>query len=159
LRSLRLEDINAKDAEVFAKNAKKNHWNEICMSIFMHENELSKQIIGVAIEVHTTLGPGLLESAYKEFLYFKLKEKGMIVEKEKTMPLILNEVKVEYGYRIDLLVENKIVIEVKSVTSLTNIQVAQILTYLKLSKCKLGLLINFNVTHLKDGIRRVVHNL
>jgi len=129
------------------------------MIIFMLENELSKQIIGFAIEVHNTLGPGLLESAYKECLYFKLKKKGMLVEKEKPMPLILDEVKVEYGYRIDLLVENTIIIEVKAVVSLTDIHVAQILTYLKLSKCKLGLLINFNVLHLKDGIRRVVNNL
>jgi len=129
------------------------------MIIFMLENELSKQIIGFAIEVHNTLGPGLLESAYKECLYFKLKKKGMLVEKEKPMPLIVDEVKVEYGYRIDLLVENTIIIEVKAVVSLTDIHVAQILTYLKLSKCKLGLLINFNVLHLKDGIRRVVNNL
>jgi GxxExxY protein len=125
----------------------------------MTENEISNKIIGLAIEVHQSLGPGLLESAYKECLYYKLVKSGLKVEKEKPMPLIFEGVKLECGYRIDLMVENKVVVEVKSVEFLNEVYLAQILTYLKLSKCKLGLLINFNVKLLKDGIRRVVNNL
>ncbi|HEX4371831.1 MAG TPA: GxxExxY protein [Puia sp.] len=125
----------------------------------MNENELSYQIIGTAIEVHNALGPGLLESAYKECLYYKLSKFGLYVEKEKSMPLIFEEVKLDCGYRIDLFVENKIVIEIKSVETLNDIHLAQTLTYLKLGNYKLGLLINFNVVKLKDGIKRVVNGL
>jgi GxxExxY protein len=125
----------------------------------MTENELSNKIIGLAIEVHNSLGPGLLESAYKECLYYKIGKSGFWVEKEKPMPLVFEEVKLDCGYRIDLLIENKVVIEVKSVEALNDIHLAQALTYLKLGNYKLGLLINFNVTRLKDGIKRVVNNL
>lgn len=125
----------------------------------MNENELSNIIIGAALEVHKALGPGLLESAYKECLYYKLTQMNLFVQKEKPMPLIFEEVKLECGYRIDLLVENKVVIEVKSVDLLNDIHLAQTLTYLKLGNYKLGLLINFNVVLLKDGIKRVVNNL
>ncbi len=125
----------------------------------MTENELSNKIIQSAIEVHRALGPGLLESAYKECLFYKLAQEGMQVQKEKPMPLVFEEVKLECGYRIDLLVENKVVIEVKSVDSLNDIHLAQTLTYLKLGNYKLGLLINFNVVLLKNGIKRVVNNL
>ena len=125
----------------------------------MTENELSKEIIGLAMKVHTTLGPGLLESAYKESLYFKIRQRGVKVEKEKSLPLVLEEIRLECGYRIDLIVEEKVVIEVKSVDAFNDIHLAQLLTYLRLSRCKLGLLINFNVLHLKDGIRRVGNNL
>ncbi|MEW6608344.1 MAG: GxxExxY protein [bacterium] len=122
----------------------------------MTENELSKIVIGYAIEVHKLLGPGLLESAYKECLAYKIIQGGLYVEKEKSLPLVFEEVKLECGYRIDLLVEKKLIIEVKSVEALTDIHLAQMLTYLKLSHCKLGLLINFNVLLLKDGIKRVI---
>ncbi|MHB8906364.1 MAG: GxxExxY protein [Melioribacteraceae bacterium] len=125
----------------------------------MHENELSEIIIGCAIRVHKSLGPGLLESAYEECLFYELQKTGLQVVKQKALPLVYEEVKLDCGYRIDLLVENKVVIEVKSVEALNDIFLAQVLTYLKLSNCKLGLLINFNVMKLKDGIRRVVNNL
>ena len=125
----------------------------------MNENEISNIIIGYAIEVHRALGPGLLESAYKECLFYKLKKADVFVEKEKPIPLILNEVKLDCGYRLDLLVENKVVIEVKSVEAINEIHLAQTLTYVKLGRFKLGLLINFNVVLLRDGIKRVVNRL
>jgi len=123
----------------------------------MSENEISNIVIGAAIEVHKVLGPGLLESAYKECLYYKLFQSGLNVVKEKAMPLIFEEVILECGYRIDLLVENKVVIEVKSVEALNDIHLAQTLTYMKLGDYKLGLLMNFNVVKLKDGIKRVIN--
>jgi GxxExxY protein len=125
----------------------------------MHENELSEKIIGAAIKVHKNLGPGLLESAYEECLYYELEKLQLTVEKQKPMPLIYEDVKLDIGYRLDIMVENKVVIEIKSVDALNDVHLAQILTYLKLSNCKLGLLINFNVSLLKNGIRRVVNNL
>ncbi len=125
----------------------------------MTENELSNKIIGLAIEVHTALGPGLLESAYKECLYYKIGKSGLFVEKEKPMPLIFEEVKLECGYRIDLLIEKKLVIEIKSVEALNDVHLAQTLTYMKLGNYKLGLLLNFNVVRLKEGIKRVVNRL
>jgi GxxExxY protein len=125
----------------------------------MDENRLSKIIIGLAIKIHKNLGPGLLESAYEETLYYELNKEGLNVEKQKPMPLIYDEVKLDVGYRIDLMIESKLIIEIKSVEFLNDVHLAQILTYLKLSGCKLGLLINFNVKYLKDGIRRVVNNL
>jgi len=125
----------------------------------MHENELSEIIIGDAINVHKKLGPGLLESAYEECLYYELNKNGLNVEKQKPMPLIYDEVKLDVGYRIDIIVENKVVIEIKSVEALNDVHLVQVLTYLKLSNCKLGLLINFNVSKLVNGIRRVVNKL
>ena len=125
----------------------------------MRENELSHIVIGSASDVHNTLGAGLLESAYQECLYYKLRKEGFKVEKEKAMPLVFEEVKLDCGYRIDLLVEDKLVIEIKSVDELNDIHLAQTLTYLKLGNFKLGLLINFNVTLLKHGIKRVVNGL
>lgn len=125
----------------------------------MSENEISTKVIGLAIEVHRILGPGLLENAYKECLFYKINKSGLFVEKEKGLPLIFEEVKLDCGYRVDLLVEEKFVIEIKSVESLNEIHLAQTLTYLKLGKFKLGLLINFNEILLKKGIRRVVNNL
>lgn len=121
------------------------------------ENILATEVIGAAIKVHKQLGPGLLESAYKECLYYELFKSGVSVEKEKAVPLIYEDVKLECGYRLDIIVENKLIIEVKSVEALNDIHLAQTLTYLKLSKCKLGLLINFNVLLLKDGIKRVIN--
>jgi GxxExxY protein len=125
----------------------------------MNENEIASKVVNYAIEVHKQLGPGLLEKAYLECLYYKLRQQGLFVEKEKPVPLIFEEVDLEVGYRIDLLVEQKVVIELKSVEALNNVHLAQTLTYLKLGDYKLGLLINFNVDLLKNGIRRVVNNL
>ena len=122
----------------------------------MDTNKLTEQIIGCAIKVHRTLGPGLLESAYQECLFFELKKAGLLVEKEKPLPLFYDDVKLDCGYRIDLLVEIQIVIELKSVEILNDVHTAQVLTYLKLSNCKIGLLINFNVASLKSGIKRFI---
>jgi GxxExxY protein len=123
----------------------------------MTENELSTKIIGLSIEVHNALGPGLLESAYKEVLFYKIIQAGLYAEKEKAMPLVFESVKLDCGYRIDILVENKVVIEIKSLDALNDIHLAQTLTYLKLGEYKLGLLINFNVTQLRNGIKRVIN--
>lgn len=123
----------------------------------MTENEISSKILGCAIEVHKALGPGLLESAYQECLFYKLHSVGLKVIKEKPMPLVFEDVQLEIGYRIDLLVEDKVVIEIKSVEALNDVHLAQTLTYLKLGNFKLGLLINFNVALLKHGIRRVIN--
>lgn len=125
----------------------------------MTENEISNKVIGIAIEVHNALGPGLLENVYKECLYHKIKQAGFKVEKEKSIPLIFEDVKLECGYRIDLLVEEKLVIELKSIETLSELHFAQTLTYLKLGNYKLGLLLNFNTVLLKEGIRRVVNKL
>ena len=125
----------------------------------MTENELSKIVFDAGIKVHKELGPGLLESAYEECLYYELKKGGLFVEKQKALPLIYEDVKLDVGYRIDILVESKLVIEIKSVEALNDLHLAQILTYLKLSNCKLGLLINFNTVLFKNGVKRVVNNL
>ena len=125
----------------------------------MTENEISHKVIGLAMEVHTILGPGLLESAYKECLWYKINQEGLWVEKEKPMPLVFENVRLECGYRIDLLVENKLVIEIKSVEVLNDVHFAQTLTYMKLGNYRLGLLMNFNVFKLKDGIKRIVNGL
>lgn len=125
----------------------------------MTENQISEKVIGSAIQVHKELGPGLLESSYEECLYFELRESGLYVEKQKPLPLFYKETKLDCGYRVDMLVENKLIIEVKSVDALNDVHLAQVLTYLKLSKCKLGLLINFNVVLVKEGIKRVVNKL
>ncbi len=123
----------------------------------MTENELSNKVIGLSIEIHSLLGPGLLESAYKECLFYKIGKAGLYVEKEKPMPLIMEGIQLECGYRIDLLIENKLVIELKSVEALMDVHFAQTLTYMKLGNYKLGLLINFNVFKLKDGIKRIIN--
>ena len=125
----------------------------------MIENQLSSIIIGAAIEVHTALGPGLLESAYRDCLMFELQEQGLMVKKEVPMPIIYKSLHIDHGYRMDLLVENKIVLELKSVEALHDVHTAQILTYLKLGNYKLGLLINFNTKLLKNGIKRYVNRL
>jgi GxxExxY protein len=122
----------------------------------MTENEISNIIIGKAIEVHRTLGPGLLESAYQECLYYELINEGLIVEKEKALPIVYKDIKLNHGYRIDLLIENKVVIELKTVEFLTDVHTAQVLTYMKLGNYKLGLLLNFNVKLLKEGIKRFI---
>jgi GxxExxY protein len=120
-------------------------------------NKITETIIGAAIQVHSTLGPGLLESAYVACLAYELEKKGLVVEQQKPVPLVYEAVKLECGYRMDLLVERSVVVEVKSVDALAPIHEAQTLSYLRLSGCKLALLINFNVTVLKDGIRRFIN--
>ena len=123
----------------------------------MLENEMANRVIGLAIEIHKTLGPGLLENVYKECLFYELNQSGLTTIKEKPLPAIYKEVKMECGYRIDLLVMDKLVIETKCVDALNDIHFAQTLTYIKLGNYKLGLLINFNVVLLKDGIKRIIN--
>jgi GxxExxY protein len=123
----------------------------------MTENEISKIVFESALKVHKVLGPGLLESAYEECLFYELKKSNLKVEKQKALPLIYEEVKLDVGYRIDLLIENKFIVEVKSVEALNDVHLAQLLTYLRLSDCRLGFLINFNVKLLKEGERRVIN--
>ena len=123
----------------------------------MTENEIATIVIGCAIEVHRHLGPGLLESAYQECLLYELKNKGLKVESEVPMPIIYKELSINHGYRMDILVEDKLVVELKTVECFTDVHLAQTLTYLRLGKYKLGLLINFKVTSLKQGIRRVIN--
>ena len=119
-------------------------------------DDLTRRIIGAAIEVHRNLGPGLLESVYETCLAFELEELGLNVIRQKALPVVYKEIHLDHGYRLDLLVENKVIVEEKAVDGFTDVHQAQILSYLKLSGCKIGLLINFNVTMLKDGIRRFV---
>ena len=125
----------------------------------MTENELSKIVFNCALKVHQHLGPGLLESAYEECLFYELMKTGLDIQKQKALPLIYEEVKLDIGYRIDIIIENKLILEIKSVEALNDIHFAQLLTYLKLTNCKLGMLINFNVLLIKNGIKRVVNNL
>ena len=125
----------------------------------MSENEISFKIIGAALELHKTLGPGLLESVYEAALAFDLRELGFDVKTQVPMPLVYKEVKQDVGYRIDLLVENMVIVEIKSIENLAPVHFAQTLTYLKLSNKKLALLINFNTKLLKDGVHRIVNNL
>jgi len=120
----------------------------------MEINQITEKIIGSAIEVHKQLGPGLLESAYEECLFYELINSGLNVKKQLALPLVYKEIKLDTGYRIDLMVENQIIVEIKSVDAIAEIHKAQLMTYMKLSNVKVGLLINFNVTRLKDGIVR-----
>ena len=119
-------------------------------------NQLTYNIIGCAYKVHSALGPGLLESSYEACLAYELRKLNYSIETQKALPVIYEEIKLDAGYRIDVLVENKVLLELKSVESICDIHVAQILTYLKLSGVKIGLLINFNVKDLKEGIKRFV---
>lgn len=123
----------------------------------MTENELAKIVFDAGLKVHRALGPGLLESAYEECLYFELVNLGLHVEKQKGLPLVYEKVNLDIGYRVDLLLEYKLIVEIKAVEALNDIHLAQVLTYLKLSNCKLGLLINFNTVLFKDGIKRVIN--
>jgi len=119
-------------------------------------NELTRSILKKAFEVHTTLGPGLLESAYEECLCYELVQCGFSIERQKALPIIYKSIKIDAGYRLDIVVNNMVVIELKSVEALHPIHTSQLLTYLKLSKIRYGLLINFNVQSLKDGIKRYI---
>lgn len=123
----------------------------------MIENEISRQIIGAAIEVHKQLGPGLLESSYEACLAYELRQSGLEVKTQVALPVIYKDVKLDVGYRIDLIVENKVIIEVKAVESLADIHTAQLLTYLKLKDLKLGLLINFNHVRVASGVKRILN--
>jgi GxxExxY protein len=125
--------------------------------VSMEVNEITKIVIGCAIEVHKQLGPGLLESAYQECLCYELKNKGLQIHREKAMPIIYKEIKLDHGYRMDILVENKVVVEIKTVEQFTDVHIAQVLTYLRLGNFKLGLLLNFHVSVLKNGIKRVIN--
>src|SRR3989304_4970284 len=118
-------------------------------------NSLTGKIIGAAIDIHRALGPGLLESAYEACLIYELRLRKLKVESQKSMPIFYKDMMLDCGYRVDLIVEDQIIVEVKSVSSLASIHEAQLLSYLKLSNCKIGLLINFNVKYLKQGIRRM----
>ena len=121
-------------------------------------NKITEAIISSAIAFHRELGPGLLESTYEACLTYELIERGFLAERQKTLPVTYREVSLDCGYRIDLLVENQVIVELKTVESLAPIHEAQLLSYLKLSGCAVGLLINFNVRVLKNGIRRIVNN-
>jgi GxxExxY protein len=123
----------------------------------MSEDDISNIIIGCAIDIHRMLGPGLLESAYRACLSYELTEKGLMVVQEKPMPVIYKEIKLEQGYRMDLLVENKVVVELKRVEAINEVHVAQLLTYLKLGDYRLGLIINFQTKLLKQGIKRIIN--
>ena len=125
----------------------------------MTENELSKIVFDCALKVHQKLGPGLLESTYETCLAYELKQMELDVKQQQALPVVYKEVKLDAGYRIDLLIENKVIIEIKSVEALADIHTAQLLTYLKLKDLKLGLLINFNSVRVVDGLKRIVNNL
>ncbi len=125
----------------------------------MTEQEISKIVFDCALRVHKALGPGLLESAYEECLYYELKKSNLKIEKQKPLPLIYEEVKLDVGYRIDKIIEDKFIVEIKAVETLNEVHLAQLLTYLKLTDCKLGLLINFNVKLLKNGVQRVINGI
>jgi len=120
-------------------------------------NQITEQIIGAAMRVHTALGPGLLESAYEACLAYELVKAGLSVERQKKLPITYGKLQLEEGYRIDLLVENTVVVELKAISRLEDIHEAQLLSYLRLSGCSVGLLLNFHVSHLREGIRRVIN--
>ncbi len=125
----------------------------------MNENELSKIIVDVAFKIHTQLGPGLLESVYEEIMFFELTKRGLLVERQKGIPVIWENLKMDLGFRADLIVERKVIIELKSVETIAPVHPKQLLTYLRITNVKLGLLINFNETLIKNGITRIVNNL
>jgi GxxExxY protein len=125
----------------------------------MDENQLSNLIIGCAIEVHKILGPGLLESAYENCLAYELSQKGVTILQQIPMPIVYKEVRLDHGYRMDLLVDGRVVVEVKSVEFISDVHEAQLLTYLKLGDYRLGLILNFNTSTLKSGIKRLVNRL
>jgi GxxExxY protein len=123
----------------------------------MTDYELTQRVIGCAMKVHSALGPGLLESAYKECLCFELTRAGLFAEKEKPMPLVYSKVRLDCGYRVDIMVERRLILEIKAVEAINDVHLAQVLTYLKLADLRLGLIMNFHVLHLRNGIRRVVN--
>ncbi|WP_228372412.1 GxxExxY protein [Chryseobacterium daeguense] len=127
------------------------------MKTDISENDISKIVYESGYLVHKVLGPGLLESAYEECMFYELQKQGLFVEKQKQMPLFYEDIKLDVGYRLDLFIENKFIVEIKSVELLNDLHLAQILTYLRLSNSKLGMLINFNTYQFKDGVKRVIN--
>ncbi|QOG02274.1 GxxExxY protein [Flavobacterium sp. MDT1-60] len=125
----------------------------------MTENEISAVVVDVCYKIHVKLGPGLLESVYESILYHELIKRGLSVERQKQLPVLWDGIQLDIGFRSDLIVENKVILEIKSIEQITDIHAKQVLTYLKITKMKLGLLINFNVPIIKLGIKRVVSNL
>lgn len=125
----------------------------------MTENEIAKIVFETSLDLHRNFGPGLFESVYEEILYYEFNQKGLIVERQKPIPVYHKELKMEIGFRADLVIEKKVIIEIKSVEELAKVHYKQVITYLKLTECKLGLLINFNVDLLKDGFHRIVNGL
>jgi GxxExxY protein len=137
--------------------------NNFCKFILyflsMTENEISTIVVDTCYKMHVKLGPGLLESVYEAILYYELTKKGLFVERQKTLPVVWDEIKLDIGFRTDLIIENKLILEIKSIEKITEVHAKQIMTYLKITKMKLGLLINFNVPLIKFGITRIVNNL
>jgi GxxExxY protein len=125
----------------------------------MHENEISGIVIDTAIKIHTALGPGLMESVYEEIIHYELLAIGLRMERQRVIPVTWKSITMPLGFKADLIVENKVIVELKSVENLNPVHAKQLLTYLKLTQLKLGLLINFNKRLLKDGITRIVHKL
>ena len=125
----------------------------------MNENQLSKIIVNTAFQIHSQLGPGLLESVYEEIMYYELRQQNLDVDRQKPIPVIWDDLKMQLGFRADLIVNNKVIIELKSVENIAPVHPKQVLTYLKLTNIKLGLLINFNESLIKNGITRIVNNL
>ena len=125
----------------------------------MNENEISKILVDCCYKVHTELGPGLLESVYEEVLSYEIIKRGLNVERQKGIPVVYDSIKMELGFRADLIVENKVIIELKSIEAIAPVHSKQLLTYLRLTGFKLGLLVNFNEALIKDGIKRIVNNL
>ena len=125
----------------------------------MTENELSKIIFELGMKIHRKLGAGLFESVYEECLFYELKKAGLKVEKQKTLPIVYEELKIENAFRLDLIVEDKVILEIKTVEIIYDVHKAQLLTYLKMTNCKLGLILNFRTAVFKDGIKRVVNGL
>ncbi|MFN3874202.1 MAG: GxxExxY protein [Ignavibacterium sp.] len=125
----------------------------------MNENEISKIIVDCCFKVHNQLGPGLLESVYEEVLSYELIKRGLKIERQKGIPVLYDDIKMELGFRADIIVENKVIIELKSIDAIAPVHLKQLLTYLRLTNLKLGLLVNFNEALIKDGIKRIVNNL
>ena len=125
----------------------------------MTENELSKIIFELGMKIHRKLGAGLFESVYEECLFYELKKAGLKVEKQKTLPIVYEELKIENAFRLDLIVEDKVILEIKTVEFIYDVHKAQLLTYLKMTNCKLGLILNFRTAVFKDGVKRVVNGL
>jgi GxxExxY protein len=125
----------------------------------MNENEISKILVDCCFKVHIELGPGLLESVYEEVLSYEIIKRGLKLERQKGIPVVYDQIKMELGFRADIIVENKVIIELKSIEAIAPVHAKQLLTYLKLTGLKLGLLVNFNEALIKDGIKRIVNNL
>jgi len=138
-----------------AKDARKAKKGDLLMDI----EDIASKIVAAAIKVHTVLGPGLLESAYQRCLQYELQKDGLKVECEVALPVVYEKIKIDAGYRIDMVVEGSVIIENKTVDKMLPIHEAQLLAYLKMRTCKLGFLLNWNVPRMKDGIKRMVHNL